>query len=125
MQIVFPIFRNVEKRSRAKNHHPVSLLSVVNKVFEKLVNKLVDCLEKNGLLSDFHFGFRSSKSTAGSLTVASDRIAKAFNRSGATQAVALDIPKAFDRVWHPDLLHKIKSYRLSDHTFGLILSFFQ
>ena len=43
-------------------------------------------------------GFRSSRSTADLLTVASDRIARAFNRSGATRAVALDIFKAFDRV---------------------------
>ena len=34
------------------------------------------------------------------LTFASDRIARAFNRSGGTGAVALDISKAFDRVWH-------------------------
>ena len=43
----------------------------------------------------------------------SDRIARAFNRSGATRAVALDISKAFDIVWHAGLLHKLKSYVLS------------
>ena len=37
----------------------------------------------------------------------SDRIARAFNRSGATRAVALDISKAFDRVWHAGLLHRL------------------
>ena len=63
----------------------VSLLSVVSKVFEKLVNnRIVDHLEKYGLFSDFQYGFRSSRSTADLLTVASDRIARAFNRSGAT-----------------------------------------
>ena len=41
----------------------------------------------------------------------SDRIARAFNRSGATQALALDISEAFDRVWYADLLHKLRSYR--------------
>ena len=50
----------------------------------------------------------------------SDRIARAFNRSGATRAVALDISKAFDRVWH--LLHKFKSYGISGQIFGLISS---
>ena len=49
-------------------------------------------------------------STADILTVVSDRIARAFNRSGGTRAVALDISKAFDRVWHAGLLHKTKSY---------------
>ena len=37
------------------------------------------------------------------------RIARAFKMSGATQAVALDICKAFDRVWHAGLLHKLES----------------
>ena len=57
------------------------------------------------------------------LTVASDRIARAFNMSGATRAMVLDISKAFDRVWHAGLLHKLKSYGISDRIFGLIYSF--
>ena len=73
--------------------------------------------------SDFQHGFRSSRSTADLLAVVSERIARAFNRSGATRAVALDIPKAFDRVWHAGLLHKFKSYGISGQIFGLISSF--
>ena len=46
-----------------------------------------------------------------------------FNRSGATLTVALDISKAFDRVWHAGLLHKFKSYRISGQIFALISSF--
>ena len=74
-----PIFKIVGKRSTAKNYCPVSLLSVVSKVFEKLVNeRVVGHLEKYGLFSDFQYGLRSSRSTADLLTVASDRIARAF-----------------------------------------------
>ena len=121
---MFPVFKNVGERSTAKNYHPVSLLSVVSKVFEKLVNnRIVDNLEKFGLFSDFQCGFRSSQSTADLLTVVSDRIARAFNRSGATRAVALDISKAFDRVWHAGLVQKLKSYGISGQIFGLISSF--
>ena len=50
----------------------------------------------------------------------SDRIARAFNRSGATRAVALDISKAFHRVWRAGLLHRIRSYGISGQIFGLI-----
>ena len=39
----------------------------------------------------------------------SDRIARAFSRSGAT----------FDRVWYAGLLHKVKSYGISGQIFGL------
>ena len=118
------MFKNVGERSTAKNYHPVSLLSVVSKVFEKLVNnRIVDHLEKCGLFSDFQYGFRSSRSTADLLTVVSDRIARAFNRSGATRPVALDISKAFGRIWHTGLFHKPKSYGISGQIFGLISAF--
>ena len=97
---------------------------MVSKVFEKLVNNRIgDQLEKCGLFSDFQYSFRSSQSTAELLTVVSDRIAKAFNRCGATRAVALDISMAFDRVWHASLLHKRMSCGISGQIFGLISSF--
>ena len=84
---------------RLKTTRPVSLLSVVSDVFEKLVNnRIIDHPQKCSLFSGFQYGFRSSQSTGDLFTVASDRIATAFNRSGATRAVALDISKAFNRV---------------------------
>ena len=56
-----PVFKNVGERSAAKNYHPVSALSVVSKVFEKLVNnRIVDYLGKCGLFSDSQYGFRCS-----------------------------------------------------------------
>ena len=80
-----PAFKNVGERSTAKNYHPVSLLSVVSKVFGKLVSSgIVDHLENCGLFSDLQYFFRSCRSTAELLTVVSDRSARAFNRSGAT-----------------------------------------
>ena len=97
---------------------------MVSKAFEKLVNnRIVDHLEKCGLFSDFQYGFRSSRSTADLLTVVSDKVSRACNRSGATQAVALDISKAFDSVRHAGLLQKLKYYGTSVQTFDLISSF--
>ena len=57
------------------------------------------------------------------LTVVSDRIVRALNSFGTTRAVALDISKAFNRVWHADLLQKLKSSGISGQIFGLISSF--
>ena len=114
--------KNAGERSTTENYCPVSHLSVVIQVFEKLV--------KDGwspreiwTFSDFQYGFRSSWSTADLLTVVSDRIARAFNRSGATRAVALHIYRAFNRVWHASRLHKLMSYEISGQIFDFICSF--
>ena len=79
---------------------------------------LVDHLEKCCLFADFHYSFRSSRSTADFLTAASARITRAFNRSEAT-----DISNAFNRVCQAGLLHKRKSYGISGQVLGVISSF--
>ena len=83
VSMVISVFKIVGERSTAKSYRPVSLLSVVNKVFEKLVNnRIVGHLGSNGLLSDFLCGFRSSRSTVDLVTFVSDRFARTFNKSG-------------------------------------------
>ena len=57
------------------------------------------------------------------MITASDRIARDFNRSGATQAVALDTSKAFRRVCHIGFLCKLMSYEMLGQIFSLISSF--
>ena len=80
VSLVVPVFKNVGEMSNAKNYQLVSLLSVVSKVFEELINnRIIDYLEKCGFFSDF------------CLTIVSDQIARTFNRSGVTRAVALNI----------------------------------
>ena len=66
----------------SKNYHPVNLLSVVSKVFEKLINdKLVKHRKSVGLFSDFQYDFRSSGSTADHMTVVTERIARSYQES--------------------------------------------
>ena len=104
---VVTVCENVGERFMAKNYGPVSLLSAG---FENLVNnRLVDHRDKFGLFSVFQYGLRFSPLTP-DLTVVSGRIARAFNRSGVSRAVALDTPKAFDRRWQAGLPHKLKSF---------------
>ena len=110
-----PVFKNVGEKSTAKKYCPVSLFSVVSKVFKKLVNnRIADHLEKCGLFTDFQYAFRSCRSTADFLT-----------GLGLLEFWHLiyHISKAFDRVWHAGLLHKLKSYGSSGQIFGLISSF--
>ena len=61
VSLVVLVLKNFGERSTAKDYCPVGLLSVVSKVFKKLVNnRIVDHLEKSGLFSNFQYGFRSS-----------------------------------------------------------------
>ena len=119
------VLKNIGGRSTAKNYHPFSLLSLVIKVFEKLVNdRIADHLKKCWFFSDSRYGFKSSRSTADFLVVVFDRITKVFDRSDDTQAVELDLSKAFDRVRHDGLLRKCRSSGISGQIFGIISSFF-
>ena len=70
---------------------------MVGKVFERLVNnRIPGQLRSVAIFSDFQNGFRFSLLTANLLKVVSDRNDRAFNSSGATRVVALDISNAFD-----------------------------
>ena len=71
---VVPVFKNlrakVNKQLKTTTLFVTSLLSVVSKVFEKLLNKrIVDHLKKCGIFSDFQYRFRSSRSNSNLLTV--------------------------------------------------------
>ena len=57
VSLVVPVFKNAGERSAAKNYCPVSVFSMVSKVFVN--NAMVDHLEQCGLFSDFQYGLRS------------------------------------------------------------------
>ena len=52
VSLVVPVFTNVEERSTTKNYRPVSLLPVISKVFEKLVNNRIVDHQLLGPLTD-------------------------------------------------------------------------
>ena len=75
------------------------------------------------LFSDSQYGFRAGRSTADVLTAISDRVYRVLNICGEARAVALDISKAFDKVWHAGLIHKLKAYGISGPFLAIIKSF--
>ena len=110
---VVPVHKK-QSRSALKNYRPVSLLSVVSKVMEKIVNKsLMNHMEKRNLLSAHQFGFRSGLGAADLLTSMNHEWLKSLNSGGAVRVLAVDIAGAFDKVSHYGVLHKLKSYGIS------------
>ena len=121
---VVPVFKNNGDRSNPLNYRPISLLNTISKIFESTIAKaLMSHLESNGLLSDCQYGFRPSRSTADLLTVISDRFYRALDGRGEARLVALDISKAFDKVWHAGLISKLDSYGVGGKVLGIIKSF--
>ena len=119
---VITVFKNVWERCMTKNFCWISFLSVVSKISEKKIIGL--SAREIWPFSWFQYGFKPSYSTVDLLTVVFVKIASAFNRYGATQAITLDILGAMDNVWHSDLFHKHESYWISGRTFSLPLFFF-
>ena len=121
---VCPVFKNAGDKSAPSQYRPISLLSIISKLFESVINKgVLDHLVKNNLLTDVQYGFRSSRSTADVLTVITHRISEAIAKGNHTRVVALDISKAFDKVWHKGLLHKLSSYGIGGNLYAVIKSF--
>ena len=118
---VVPVFKKKSK-SNVRNYRPISLLPILSKVMETLVNRAVtNFLERNSILSSNQYGFRRGMSTQDILTLLSHRWHTTSARGGSTRVLAVDVAGAFDKVSHPGLLHKASRYGLS----GALLAWLQ
>ncbi len=98
-------------RSNPSNYRPIALLSCLSKAFETILNKwFLKRLSNFNLLSDRQYGFRKKRSAGDLLAFLANSWSSSLSRFGETFAVAFDISKAFDRVWHKSLLSKLPSY---------------
>ena len=107
---IIPVHKK-ESKNLIKNYRPISLLPIFGKIFEKVIyNNLFKYFQENKFISDNQSGFRSGDSCTSQLIAITHEIYKAFdvNPSLETRGVFLDISKAFDKVWHDGLLHKLK-----------------
>ncbi len=91
------------------NYRPISLLSCISKVMERVVfNVIYDYCVVNGLFNDRNSGFKHGDSTVYQLTNIVHRIYKNMDDEFETCMVFLDISKAFDKVYHRGLLFKLR-----------------
>ena len=108
MANVCPIFKKAEEFF-TRNYRPISLLSTIAKVFERVVFKhLFNFFRTNFKISLWQSGFLPGHSTVTQLIEIYDEFCKAVEKGKEIRVVFLDISKAFDRVWHAGLLNKLK-----------------
>ena len=110
---VMPLFKKGEKH-KVSNYRPISLISCVGKVLERIVFKyLYNYLNENNLIYKYQSGFLPGHSTVYQLIDIYNQICKAIDDRQSTCLVFCDISKAFDRVWHKGLVFKLKQYGVS------------
>lgn len=108
---VVPVFKNKGSPFEAGNYRPISLLSNVDKVLEKLVHKrMIKFLNRNNIIYNRQFGFRRKHSTVHGLVTLTEDIKKSIDEGKLTCGVFIDLQKAFDTVDHEILLKKLETY---------------
>ena len=106
---VTPIHKKDDK-SLPNNYRPVSLLSQIGKSMEKCVHKyMFNYLYRHQLLTPSQSGFIPKDSTTNQLIHLYHTFCEAVDDGKEVRVVFCDISKAFDRVWHRGLLHKLEN----------------
>jgi len=106
---VVAIHKKLSKTS-PMNYRPISLLSILAKVYERiLVKKMTSFFDEHHLISNRQFGFRSQRSASDLLLQLTTAWQNSLDVGNETFVIALDIAGAFDRVWHKGIIAKLKS----------------
>ena len=108
---VIPLFKK-DDPSVASTYRPVSLLSCISKVMERIIFKyMYNFLHCNDLF--YKAGFLPGNSTVCQLIEMYHNIVKSFDEENPVVLFFCDLFKAFDRVWHKVLLFKLETYGIS------------
>ncbi|CAH0551137.1 unnamed protein product [Brassicogethes aeneus] len=121
---VIMIPKSAKGMQLSENYRPISLLSTLAKLIEKVIKIRLEeeSLDKN-LLPDEQFGFRAQLSTELQVVRIAEIITHGFDFRQRTGLVLLDLSKAFDKVWHVGLLVKMINMEISPPMVKIIASY--
>jgi hypothetical protein len=118
---IVPLFKN-GCQNNVNNYRPVSLLSCISKVLEKVIFKhLFNYLRDNLKITMHQSGFTPGDSTINQLVLLYNSFAEALDKKKDIHIVFCDISKAFDKVWHTGLIYKLRKIGID----GKLLTWFK
>ena len=111
---VIPLFKKDDK-AKTDNYHPISLLSSISKIFEKVVyNQLYRYFTQSKLFYDSQYGLRAKHSTELATVELVDRILHSIDNKELPLAIYMDLSKAFETLDHTIQSNKLRSYCITD-----------
>ena len=120
---VIPIFKK-DDPTLFKNYRPISLLSTISKIIEKIIfTQLSLYFDENKLIFDNQYGFRPKHSTEYAALELVDRIITQMDVKEVPINIFLDLSKAFDTIDHTILLAKLRYYGIHDTALRLLKSY--
>ena len=114
---VIPIFKNKGSPLDVSNYRPISLLSNVEKIYEKIMySRVEEFLNQFNQIYSRQFGFRKGHSTTHTLLNILERVREHLDSGGFACGVFIDLQKAFDTVDHEILISKLDHYGIRGNT---------
>ena len=108
--LVTPIYK-ANAGSQFENYRPISVLTCFTKILEKRMDKrLIKCVEKTNILTDYQYGFRKNRSTELAMIELVNRITEQIDKGKYTIGIFLDLSKAFDTIDHKIIMDKLNYY---------------
>lgn len=118
--IITPVYKNGD-RAQINNYRPISVLTGISKVMEKLINnRLTQYLNKFNILSASQYGFRQGKCTQDAILDLTSCIVDHLDSKNKCLTVFLDLKKAFDTVSVPILIKKLENIGIRDNQLNLM-----
>ena len=117
-----PAFKKDNKQD-IKNYKPVTVLTVIGKVFEQLLSKQLTSFIDSKLSHNLT-AYRKGQSCETSLIGLVERWKRAVNNRNVVGVLSTDMSKAFDSLYPPLLINKLKAYGFSNNSLALMRSYF-
>ena len=120
---VIPVYRSDDEKEPG-NYRPISLLSIFNRIFEKLMyHHLKSFLDKNNILFKWQYGFREKHSTQHAILDTGNIIQNNMDFKLFTCGIFIDLKKAFDTIDHAILLQRLDHYGIRGTMYGWFSSY--
>lgn len=121
---IITIHKSGKPPEEPSSYRPISLLSCVGKIFEKLMlERLSEHERQNKIFIPQQFGFRTEHSTVQQILRITECASLGFNKNRTTGLALLDLERAFDSVWHDGLVHKLIKNNYPVYLVKLVQSF--